>query len=84
MLWLMDAGIILFSVAVAFTLITLPVEFNASKRALVVLAKGGHLTPDELPKAKAVLDAAAWTYVAAAATAVLTLLRLIILRGSRD
>lgn len=82
--WLMDVGIIMFSVAVAFTLITLPVEFNASKRALVVLAKGGYLAPDELPKAKAVLDAAAWTYVAAAAAAVLTLLRLIILRGARD
>jgi len=84
MAWLMDAGIILFSVAVVFTLITLPVEFNASKRALVVLADGGYLTADELPMAKEVLDAAAWTYVAAAATAVLTLLRLLILRGNRD
>jgi len=84
MTWLMDAGIILFSVAVAFTLVTLPVEFNASKRALVVLAEGGFLTRDEVPQAKKVLDAAALTYVAAAATAVLTLLRLIILRGSRD
>ena len=82
--WIMDAGIILFSVAVVFTLVTLPVEFNASKRAIAVLEKGGYLTQDELPKAKAVLNAAAWTYVAAAATAVLTLLRLIILRGSRD
>jgi len=84
MLWLMDAGIILFGVAVIFTLITLPVEFNASKRALLVLEKGGYLTSDELPHAKAVLDAAALTYVAAAATAVLTLIRLLILRGSRD
>ena len=82
--WIMDAGIILFSAAVASTLVTLPVEFNASKRAIAVLERGGYLTPDELPKAKAVLNAAAWTYVAAAATAVLTLLRLIILRGSRD
>ncbi|MCD6309043.1 MAG: zinc metallopeptidase [Candidatus Latescibacteria bacterium] len=84
MTWLMDAGIILFSVAVAFTIVTLPVEFNASKRALVVLAEGEFLTRDELPQAKKVLDAAALTYVAAAATAVLTLLRLIILRGARD
>jgi uncharacterized protein len=84
MLWLMDVGIILFSVAVFFTLITLPVEFNASKRAIIVLEEGGYLTADELPQAKKVLDAAALTYVAAAATAVLTLLRLIILRGSRD
>ncbi|MFC1694048.1 zinc metallopeptidase [Candidatus Latescibacterota bacterium] len=84
MVWLMDAGILLFSFAVAFTIITLPVEFNASKRAILVLAKSGYLTSDELPKAKAVLDAAAWTYVAAAATAVLMLIRLLILRGGRD
>lgn len=82
--WLMDAGIILFSVAVLFTVITLPVEFNASRRAIKVLERGGYLTTDELPKAKKVLDAAALTYVAAAATAVLTLLRLLILRNSRD
>jgi len=84
MAWLMDAGIILFGVAVVFTLITLPVEFNASKRALLVLENAGYLTTDELPHAKAVLDAAALTYVAAAATAVLTLIRLFILRGSRN
>ena len=84
MAWLMDAGIILFGVAVVFTLITLPVEFNASKRALLVLENAGYLTTEELPHAKAVLDAAALTYVAAAATAVLTLIRLLILRGSRD
>ena len=82
--WLMDAGIIFFSVSVLFTLITLPVEFNASKRALAVLSKGGYLTADEVPQAKKVLDAAAWTYVAAAATAVLMLIRLLVLRGSRD
>ncbi|MFC1651066.1 zinc metallopeptidase [Candidatus Latescibacterota bacterium] len=84
MMWLMDAGIILFSFAVFFTLVTLPVEFNASKRAILVLEKGGYLTRDELPKAKAVLDAAAWTYVAAAATSIMMLIRLLILRGSRD
>ena len=84
MTWLLDAGIILFSVAVAFTIITLPVEFNASKRAIVVLKDGGFLTADELPQAKAVLDAAALTYVAAAATAVLTLIRLLIIRGNRN
>jgi len=81
---LMDIGIWLFTVAVAFTFITLPVEFNASKRALAVLAKGGFLTAEELPHAKKVLDAAAWTYVAAAATAVLMLIRLLILRGGND
>ncbi|MFC1539257.1 zinc metallopeptidase [Candidatus Latescibacterota bacterium] len=84
MMWLMNAGIILFSFAVFFTLITLPVEFNASKRAIMVLEQGGYLTQDELPKAKAVLNAAAWTYVAAAATSVMMLIRLLILRGSRD
>ena len=84
MTWLINAGIIFFGVSVIFTLITLPVEFNASKRALAVLAKGGYLTADEIPKAKKVLDAAAWTYVAAAATAILLLIRLLILRGSRD
>ncbi len=84
MTWLMDAGIILFSVAVVFTLVTLPVEFNASKRALAVLADGGFLADDEVPQAKKVLDAAALTYVAAAATAVLTLVRLLILRNMRD
>ena len=82
--WLMDAGIILFSIAVVFTIITLPVEFDASKRALLVLEKGGYLNSEELPQARSVLNAAAWTYVAAAATAVLTLIRLVILRGARD
>jgi uncharacterized protein len=82
--WLLDLGIILFSVAVAFTLVTLPVEFNASNRALLVLEKGGYLTRDEIPEARVVLRAAAWTYVAAATTAILTLLRLIILRNQRD
>ena len=68
--WILDIGIILFSAAVFFTLVTLPVEFNASRRAIVILRDSGYLTTDELPKAKAVLDAAALTYVAAAATAV--------------
>lgn len=83
-LWMLDLGIILFTAAVFFTIITLPVEFNASKRAILVLEKGGYLTQEEIPQAKAVLDAAALTYVAAAATAVLTLVRLVILRGLRD
>ncbi len=82
---IMDIGIYLFAVAVAFTLVTLPVEFNASKRAIAILEQGGYLTTEEIPHARAVLNAAALTYVAAAATAVLTLVRLILLRGmSRD
>jgi len=83
-LTLMDIGIWLFSAAVAFTLITLPVELNASRRALLVLERGGYLRDDEMPGARAVLNAAAWTYVAATAMAVLSLLRLVILRNMRD
>ncbi len=82
--WLMDIGIILFSLAVAFTIITLPVEFNASRRAIKILSDGRYLTEEEIPLAKKVLDAAALTYVAATAMAVLNLLRLLALRGSRE
>jgi Zn-dependent membrane protease YugP len=81
---LMDIGIIAFTLAVAFTVITLPVEFNASRRAVKTLSSGGYLTADELTQAKSVLNAAALTYVAATAMAVMNLLRLLILRGSRD
>jgi Zn-dependent membrane protease YugP len=80
----MDVGIILFSLAVAFSVLTLPVEFNASSRALRVLADGHFLTEKELPGARAVLNAAALTYVAATAMAVLNLVRLLMLRNSRD
>ena len=80
---LMDIGIWLFAGSVAFTVITLPVEFNASKRALQMLEAGGYLTTDEVPQAKQVLDAAALTYVAATAVALTQLLRLILLRNSR-
>jgi Zn-dependent membrane protease YugP len=81
---LMDLGILLFSGAVVFSLITLPVEFNASKRALVLLRDGGYLQADELEGARKVLSAAALTYVAATAMAAMQLLRMFILRGSRD
>lgn len=81
---LMQAGIILFSGVVLFQLITLPVEFNASARAIKILKTGGYLTPNEVPMARKVLNAAALTYVAATAVAVVHLLRLIILSGSRD
>ncbi len=82
-LMFMDLGILLFTAAVVFQVITLPVEFNASKRALQQLTASGSLAPQEVAGAKAVLDAAALTYVAAAAMAALQLLRLIILRDSR-
>lgn len=78
---LMDAGIILFSAVVLFHLVTLPVEFNASRRAIQVLTTDGYVQPQEVDGAKKVLNAAAWTYVAAAAAAILNLLRLVLLRG---
>jgi len=80
----MDIGIVLFALAVVFSIVTLPVEFNASRRALRVLADGNFLTAQELPMARSVLDAAALTYVAATAMALLNLARLLILRSQRD
>lgn len=81
---MMDIGLLFFSGAVVFHLITLPVEFDASKRALVQLTESGSLAPQEVAGAKAVLDAAALTYVAAAAMSALQLLRLVMLRNSRN
>jgi Zn-dependent membrane protease YugP len=81
---LMDLGILFFAGAVLFHLVTLPVEFDASKRALAQLTAHGAVAPDEVRGAKAVLDAAALTYLAAAAMAALQLVRLVMLRGSRD
>lgn len=81
---LLYAGIILFTAAVAFYLITLPVEFNASSRAIYTLETTGILTPAEVKPAKKVLSAAAMTYVASAAVAVASLLRLVLLAGRRD
>ncbi len=77
---LMDLGIIFFAAVVVFHMVTLPVEFNASSRALVQLEKGGLLMSQEIDGAKKVLNAAALTYVAAAAMALLELVRLLILR----
>jgi Zn-dependent membrane protease YugP len=81
---LLLGGIGLFSLAVAFTLITLPVEFDASRRALAVLGSHGMITAQERPEVKRVLDAAALTYVAAAVMAVVQLLRLILIARSQD
>ncbi len=81
---LMKLGVYLFAGVVAFQLITLPVEFNASARALRILRSGNYLTPQELPMARQVLTAAALTYVAATAVALVNLLRLIILSRARD
>ncbi len=79
---LMNAAILLFSFAVFFTVLTLPVEFNASRRALRALESGGYLDAEELAGARKVLGAAAMTYVAAAAMAVMSLIRMLLL--SRD
>ena len=82
---LIDIGIILFTGSVVFQIVTLPVEFNASSRALDELESVGVLTREEIPHSKKVLDAAALTYVAATATAVAQLVRLLLLRErSRD
>jgi len=81
---LLDVGIVLFSFGVLFQLVTLPVEFDASKRALVQLNTLGLVAPQEQEGAKKVLDAAALTYVAAATAAILQLVRLLILRDRRD
>ena len=77
-------GILMFSAAVLFQLVTLPVEFNASGRALKLLSETGILQKDEVSDTRKVLSAAALTYVAAAATAVLQLLRLLRLFGGKD
>lgn len=83
---LLTIGIVLFSLAVIFQLVTLPVEFNASSRALKVLDGTGMLGTEEMAGARKVLTAAALTYVAALASSLLQLLRLILLsrRNSRD
>ena len=83
--FLINIGILLFSAAVLFQIVTLPVEINASRRAMNILEGTGMLYPDEAGKARSVLRAAALTYVASAASAILQLLRLLILtRGRRN
>lgn len=80
---LIQLGLLFFSAAVAFTLITLPVEFNASSRAMRALETEGLVSADELTGVRSVLTAAALTYVAAAAGAILQLVRLLILANMR-
>jgi hypothetical protein len=81
---LIDLGILFFAAAVVFSVVTLPVEFNASRRALAQLRDGRFLSVGELAGAKKVLDAAALTYVAATTMALLQLVRLLLLRGRND
>jgi Zn-dependent membrane protease YugP len=80
---LINIGILLFGGAVLFYVITLPVEFDASMRAIAILRSSNVLTPAELSGVKKVLTAAALTYVASALTALMSLLRLILLSQSR-
>ncbi len=80
---ILNIGIILFAFVVLFQLVTLPVEFNASRRAMNLIAEKGILYEDELPGARKVLTAAAMTYVAALIVSVMSLLRLI-LRTRKD
>ncbi len=83
-LGLMDLGILLFFAAVVFQIITLPVEYNASSRAVAALGDLGLVAGDETVAARRVLNAAALTYVAATAAALAQLLYLLVLRGRRD
>lgn len=80
---LINLGILAFSAAVLFRLVTLPVEFNASNRAIRILGSNGMMAQEEVGDVKKVLGAAALTYVASAATAILQLLRILILTGGR-
>lgn len=80
---LINIGIWVFSLAVLFQIVTLPVEFNASSRALAAVERYGILGRDEIGQTKKVLSAAAMTYVAAAASSILQLLRLVLLFGRR-
>ena len=80
---IIDIGILLFSAAVLFQLVTLPVEFDASRRALVMLRTQGILADDELKYTRRVLKSAALTYVASAAAAILQLLRIILVTSGR-
>lgn len=82
--WLIiQIGILAFSLAVLFQLVTLPVEFNASNRAIQMIAQTGIMQGEEIVAAKKVLRAAALTYVAGAASAILQLLRIVLLTGGR-
>ncbi|MBR0096349.1 MAG: zinc metallopeptidase, partial [Synergistaceae bacterium] len=81
---LLNLGIILFCGSLVFHLVTLPVELDASSRALKLLKETGTLTSDELDGARKVLNAAALTYVAAALMSILQLVRLIMIKNSRE
>ncbi len=81
---MLNLGILAFSLAVLFQIVTLPVEFNASGRAVKILGSTGILYEDEVKDTKKVLKAAALTYVAGAASAILQLLRIVLLANRRN
>lgn len=81
---LMNIGIVLFTIVSIFYIITLPIEINASRRGMDMLREGNYLNSGELKGAKAVLTAAALTYIAALASSIATLLRLLFLRSRND
>ncbi|XJS10386.1 zinc metallopeptidase [Aerococcaceae bacterium WGS1372] len=83
MMGLVNIGIIAFSLVLVFQLVTLPVEFDASKRALAILGDTGVFVQEETPAAKKVLNAAAFTYIAATLSTALQLLRFILIANSR-
>jgi len=82
--WLAWVGVYLFSAVVVFQIINLPVEFNASRRAKQLLVERGIVPPEEMPYVNRVLNAAAWTYVAATLQAVMTLLYYLMLVSNRN
>ncbi|MDY3861075.1 MAG: zinc metallopeptidase, partial [Ruminococcus sp.] len=81
--FVLDLGIIFFAMSMLFTLVTLPVEFNASSRALKCIKETNMLSAEEYPGARSVLQAAAMTYVAAALTSILQFLRLLLIVNNR-
>ncbi len=81
---LISVGVVLFAFVTVFQLVTLPVEFNASSRAVKILDNGGYVNDEEKRGVKKVLSAAAMTYVAALATSLVSLLRLVLLARNRD
>lgn len=82
--WVLYLGILFYALSVLFTIVTLPVEFNASKRALQTIDETNMLMGEEYAGAKKVLSAAAMTYVAAAFTAIMSLLRLLTIANRRS
>jgi Zn-dependent membrane protease YugP len=81
--FLTNLGILLFAASTVFALVTLPVEFNASSRAIAMLTAGGYVNGEEEKAVRQVLSAAALTYVAAAVTSLLSLLRLVMIANRR-